>query len=196
MNRKDGPYDWEIVEFEKRHPKEYMVISKRGLTKYYHDEVQFINFEGFLTEQRIYNRLQQIYYFSIYKKHKNFQLWKKYTKMNIFKERSKEFGDQTLLNDNHLKELLLEVRESCRRLERIETFYTQTLSPMSLEDFKLYTEKQKERTLDTVRDIEEYILDLVLKKSEISMEMFMKKMRISKENSGIAEKKAPLLIGD
>ena len=45
-------------------------------------------------------------------------------------------------------------------------------------------------------DIEEYILDLVLKKSEISMEMFMKKMRISKENSGIAEKKAPLLIGD
>ena len=196
MNRKEGPYDWEIVEFEKRHPHEYMVISKRGLTKHYHDEVQFINFEGFLAEQRIYSRLQKIHYFSIYKKHKNFQLWKKYTKMNIFKERSKEFGDQTLLNDTHLKELLLEVRESCRRLERIETFYTQTLSPMSLEDFKLYAQKQKERTLDTVRDIEEYILDLVLKKSEISMEMFMKKMRISKENSGIAEKKAPLLIGD
>ena len=28
------------------------------------------------------------------------------------------------------------------------------------------------------------------------MEMFMKKMRISKDNTGIAEKKAPLLIGD
>lgn len=39
MNRKDGPYDWQIVEFEKRNPLEYMVISKRGLTKYFHNEV-------------------------------------------------------------------------------------------------------------------------------------------------------------
>lgn len=66
-----------------------MVISKRGLTKYYFNEVEFINFEQFLAEQKIYNRLQKIYYFNIYKKYKNFQLWKKLTSMNVFKERSK-----------------------------------------------------------------------------------------------------------
>lgn len=85
MNRKDGPYDWQIVEFEKRNPLEYMVISKRGLTKYFHSEVEFINFETFLAEQKVYNRLQKIYYFKIYKKYKNFQLWKKLTSMNVFK---------------------------------------------------------------------------------------------------------------
>ena len=89
MNKKEGPYDWEIVEFEKRNMNEYMVISKRGLTKYLGKEVEFINFETFISEQKIYNRLQKIYYFNIYKKHKNFQLWKKLTSVNIFKERSK-----------------------------------------------------------------------------------------------------------
>lgn len=37
MNRRDNPYDWQIVEFEKKNPQEYMVISKRGLTKYLHN---------------------------------------------------------------------------------------------------------------------------------------------------------------
>ena len=66
-----------------------MVISKRGLTKYFHDEVEFINFDTFLSEQKIYNRLNQIEYFKMYKKHKNFQVWKKETSMKIFNKRSK-----------------------------------------------------------------------------------------------------------
>lgn len=36
MNRRSNPYDWQIVEFDKKDPREYMVISKRGLTKYLH----------------------------------------------------------------------------------------------------------------------------------------------------------------
>ena len=39
MNRRSNAYDWQIVEFDKRNPKEYMVISKRGLTKYLNNEV-------------------------------------------------------------------------------------------------------------------------------------------------------------
>jgi hypothetical protein len=62
-----------------------MVISKRGLTKYYQNEVEFINFETFLLEQKIYNRLQKIFYFRIYVKLKNFKLWKKLTSIIIFR---------------------------------------------------------------------------------------------------------------
>ena len=38
MNRRSSPYDWQIVEFDKKDPNEYMVISKRGLTKYFNNE--------------------------------------------------------------------------------------------------------------------------------------------------------------
>lgn len=180
MNRKEGPYDWEIVEFEKRNPHEYMVISKRGLTKYTGTEVEFINFETFLADQKIYERLQQIHYFRIYKKYKNFQLWKKLTTANVFKERSKEFADRTLIMDSYLKELLFAIKDKCQKLERIETFYTQTLSSMRLPDFKAYALQERNKTLNSVRSTEEAILALLLEKTEISMEVFMKKMRISK----------------
>lgn len=70
-----------------------------------------MNFESFLAEQKTYDRLQQIYYFKIYKKHKCFQLWKKLTSVNIFKERSKQFTEKTILADSYLKELLYEVKE-------------------------------------------------------------------------------------
>lgn len=53
---------------------------------------------------------------------------------------------------------------------------------MSLESFKVYTEKEKNKTLDIIRSIEETILTILLEKSEISMEVFMKKMRISKDH--------------
>ena len=70
MNRREGPYDWQIVEFEKKDPREYMVISKRGLTKYQESEVEFMRFEQFLEEQRIFNRLQLIDYFRLYSRKK------------------------------------------------------------------------------------------------------------------------------
>ena len=135
-----------------------MVISKRGLTKYYGKDVEFINFETFLANQKIYNRLQRIYYFKIYKKYKNFQLWKKLTSVNIFKERSLQFSDRTLIMDSYLKELLFDLRQKCQKLEKIETFYTQTLSSMKLEDFREYSAKERNKTLNTVRSIEESIL--------------------------------------
>ena len=120
MNRRSNPYDWQIVEFDKRDPREYMVISKRGLTKYLNNEVEFMKFEQFLEEQKVFNSLNRIDYFRLYAKKKYYQIWKKFTSMVIFKERSKEFAEETLLNDLHVKEAILESRRICRKVENIE----------------------------------------------------------------------------
>lgn len=32
LNKRDDPYDWQIVDFDKRNPKEYMTISSRVFT--------------------------------------------------------------------------------------------------------------------------------------------------------------------
>ena len=138
MNRRSNPYDWQIVEFEKKNPSEYMVISKRGLTKYIHSEVEFMKFEQFLEEQKVFSQLNRIDFFRLFGRKKYFQIWKKYTSMVIFKDRSKEFAERTLLNDLQIKESVLECRRVAKKVERIETFYCQTISSMSLEDFHLY----------------------------------------------------------
>lgn len=48
-----------------------------------------MKFEQYLEEQKIYKSLNNIDYFRLYAKKKHFQVWKKYTSMVIFKERSK-----------------------------------------------------------------------------------------------------------
>lgn len=89
MNRGAHAYDWQIVEFKKKNPQEYMVISKRGLTRYFYDEVEFLKFEQFLAEQQMFDKLSKINYFHQYSKVKHFQIWKRYTRMVNFRERSK-----------------------------------------------------------------------------------------------------------
>ena len=93
MNKTNAfnPYEWKIVEFESRNPHEYMVISKRGLTKYYFKEVEFILFEQFIEEQKVYNRLSRINFFKLYHEQKYFQIWKKYSSVSVFKLRFKMF---------------------------------------------------------------------------------------------------------
>ena len=186
MNRRDNPYDWQIVEFEKKDPQEYMVISRRGLTKYVGKDVEFMRFEQFLEEQRIYNRLNQIDYFRLYAREKNFKLWKKYTGMKIFRDRSKEFEVQSLYSDEQLQSIIFESRRICKKIENIETFYCQTLSSMSIEDFHLYVESEKIKTMEKVTRIEETMLEVIRERGSESMEMFMKKMRIAQEKGTVS----------
>ena len=195
MNRRSNPYDWQIVEFEKKNPSEYMVISKRGLTKYIHSEVEFMKFEQFLEEQKVFSQLNRIDFFRLYGRKKYFQIWKKYTSMVIFKDRSKEFAERTLLNDLQIKESVLECRRVAKKVERIETFYCHTISSMSLEDFHLYAENEKNKTIARIGEIERLLLDTIKEKAEVSMNLYMKKMRIASEKAG-SDRKIPLLIGD
>ena len=175
-----------------------MVISKRGLTKYYYKEVEFIPFEQFLEEQRIYNKLSRIGYFKYYYHQKYFQIWKKFSSVSVFKLRFKMFEELTLLADTYLNEMRHDIKKLCQNIESVQTFYTQTLSNMEIEDFKLYAVNEKNKTVGKIKEIEGLIFDNLKEKTTKSMDVFMKKMRISKESqkNSLEEKKIPLLIGD
>jgi hypothetical protein len=99
-----------------------MVISKRGLTKYYFKEVEFIPFEQFLEEQKIYNRLSLINYFKYYYHQKYFQIWKKFSSVSVFKLRFKMFEEVTLFADMYLNEMRNDIKKLCQNIESIETF--------------------------------------------------------------------------
>lgn len=52
LKKKDNPYNWEIVDFDSRDPSDYMVISKRGLTRYVHNRPEFMSFDAFTNEAK------------------------------------------------------------------------------------------------------------------------------------------------
>lgn len=91
-----------------------------------------------------------------------------------------------------------DIKKLCQNIESVQTFYTQTLSNMEIEDFKLYAVNEKNKTVGKIKEIEGLIFDDLKEKTTKSMDVFMKKMRISKESqkNSLEEKKIPLLIGD
>ena len=67
---------------------------------------------------------------------------------------------------------------------------------MSIDDFHLYAENEKSKTVSKVKSIEGEMLEMLKDKIEISMNLYMKKMRIVSEKASSSERKIPLLIGD
>ncbi len=79
-----------------------------------------------------------------------------------------------------MNELRIDLRKLCQNMQTIQTFYTQTLSNMEIDEFKLYAASEKNKTIAKIKVIENLILDQLKQKTAKSMEVFMKKMRISK----------------
>lgn len=63
LNKCGDPYDFKIVEFEERDPKEYMTISARGITHFLYDEAIFLTIEEWEREARLYQRIRSIEFF-------------------------------------------------------------------------------------------------------------------------------------
>ena len=47
-----------------------------------------------------------------------------------------------------------DIKKLCQNIESVQTFYTQTLSNMEIEDFKLYAVNEKNKTVGKIKDIE------------------------------------------
>lgn len=54
LNKRDHAYDYQIVEFEDRNPKEYMTISAKGITYFQNDDATFLTIEEWQREAKLY----------------------------------------------------------------------------------------------------------------------------------------------
>lgn len=54
LNKCEQPYDFKIVEFEERDPREYMTISARGITHFLDDDATFLTIEDWEHDAKLY----------------------------------------------------------------------------------------------------------------------------------------------
>ncbi len=60
LNKKSHAYDFYIVEFDKRNLKEYMTISKRGITHYQDGVGEFMTINQWKRDANMFNKLRNI----------------------------------------------------------------------------------------------------------------------------------------
>lgn len=50
LNRREHPYDYQIVTYAQRNPQEYMTISSQGVTLYHDKEAEFLTQHQWLAD--------------------------------------------------------------------------------------------------------------------------------------------------
>ncbi len=86
------PYDLHLVNFQELESnhlrskgsslKEFITISRKGITFFSKDESTFISLEEWTREAKLFNSLIKLSYFRQYKIWKNFSIWRKFIRLN------------------------------------------------------------------------------------------------------------------
>jgi dynein heavy chain len=152
-------------------------------------------------EVKMFHRLRQIPFFAKYKIWKNYSLWKKYTRRNIMKDRSKLLSQHLFFLDKHLRRPLLEVRNICLHLSKLEYMDLSSSEPVKYDDFRTLQENYRVTLMDKKFDtLENAIKDLILNSCSTSLISFKEENRIPNKDpdnpSADQEEPAPLLVGD
>jgi dynein heavy chain len=116
LNRYEHPYDWRIVEFDRRNREEYMTISVRGITKYVDGGIEFQEIGTWERERTTFLKLKRIGFFKTYKMWKTFCVWKRLMRHNIMSECAKLIHLKIFYLDRNLRKPLLDIRTFCCRL--------------------------------------------------------------------------------
>ncbi|KAL4466850.1 hypothetical protein ABPG74_010447 [Tetrahymena malaccensis] len=200
LNKNSNPYDFKIVEFDARNPKEYMTISARGITHFIDDQAEFKTIEEWERESKMFHQLLEIEFFKQYKKWKNFSLWKKLMRRNMMRECSHVLSQQLFSVDRNLQPALLEIRGLCLMSQEFRYMEMNINQPLKYEEFKKTQESYRVTATDYKLDkLENGIKELVMSNCKRSLQAFKEENRIPSNDANDTDElkeKAPLLVGD
>ncbi|EGR30170.1 hypothetical protein IMG5_139330 [Ichthyophthirius multifiliis] len=201
LNKCSNPYDFKIVEFDKRNTHEYMTISARGVTHFVNDEAVFKTIQEWERESQMFYKLLEIEFFKQYKKWKNFSLWKKLMRRNMMRECSYVLSQQLFIVDRNLQPALLEIRNLCLESQEFSYVDLSMGPPQKYEEFKKSQENFRISSTDfKLEKLENNIKDIILNNCSKSLEVFKEENRIpsmeTKQDESKFKQKTPLLVGD
>ena len=198
LNRKEDPYDFEFVTYQKRNPKQYLTISSRGVTYYTDGSTEFLSLEEWDREYNLYKRLKKINFFNQYKKWKNFSLWKNLRRRNMIKVRGEFLKGQLFILDDTLREPVLSLRTQTYRIMKADIIDLSTEDIRTLPHFNKDQNEKREKIAKLLEEIEGNIQSVIAKACSDSMEQFHKDNRttIQKQDSEQEANPDPFLIGD
>jgi dynein heavy chain len=204
LNRKEGPYDFEFVNYNKRNPNEYLTISSRGVTYFLNGVAEFITIEEWHREYMVYQKLKDIPFFKQYKLWKNFSIWKNSRRRTMMEVRSSFLEKELFILDKTLRDAMFNVRTNIFKIMRWELIDLNTEEVRTIEKFNADQDKKRTQIASQLEEIENNIKTVVVTACRESMEHFHKENRTSihkdkEEEEDEVEKEEqqdPFLVGD
>ena len=99
-------------------------------------------------EVKMYHKLREFPFFKKYKIWKNFSLWKKLMRRNIMKDCSNVLSQQLFVLDKHLRRPLVEIRNICLHISKLEYMDLSFTEPVKYEEFRTLQENYRVTLMD------------------------------------------------
>ncbi|XP_036729228.1 dynein heavy chain 6, axonemal [Balaenoptera musculus] len=125
-------YNLKVVNYENISKNDYYTISKNAVTHVYNDDVEFIEIDRWEQEYLYHRELTKIPVFSLFRKWKAFNVWKKNVRSKKISGCRKSLQKDLFIVNHYLRPALLKINELCYQLSFmglccIEKYHTYTL---------------------------------------------------------------------
>ncbi|KAJ8313399.1 hypothetical protein KUTeg_009027 [Tegillarca granosa] len=126
-------YNLKVVSHEQISKQDYCTISKKGVARMRSDdETEFVTLDRWEQEYKYFQNLVKIRTFSLFRKWKAFNVWRKNVRTKRIQACTKALDENLFIVNPSLRPALLNVREMCHRISdmglcKVEKKHTYTL---------------------------------------------------------------------
>uniref|UniRef100_A0A8C8Z9L8 Dynein axonemal heavy chain 6 n=1 Tax=Prolemur simus TaxID=1328070 RepID=A0A8C8Z9L8_PROSS len=146
-------YNLKVVSYENLNKNDYYTISKKAVTHIYNDDIEFIEIDRWEQEYLYHRELTKIPIFSLFRKWKAFNVWKKNVRSKKITACRKSLQKNLFIVNPYLRPALLKINELCYQLSFMGLCYIEKSHTYTLYEFKAV---QVVRLAEVIERLEEF----------------------------------------
>ncbi|XP_037662920.1 dynein heavy chain 6, axonemal isoform X2 [Choloepus didactylus] len=129
-------YNLKIVSYENINKTDYYTISQKAVTHTFNEETEFIELDRWEKEYLYHRELTKIPIFSLFRKWKAFNIWRKNVRSKKITGCRKSLQKNLFIVNTYLRPALLKINEMCYDLSSMGLCYIEKGHTYTLQEFK------------------------------------------------------------
>ncbi|XP_055256564.1 dynein axonemal heavy chain 6 [Moschus berezovskii] len=129
-------YNLKVVNYENINKNDYYTVSKKAVTHVYNNDIEFIKIDRWEQEYLYHRELTKIPIFSLFRKWKAFNVWKKNVRSKKISGCRKSLQKDLFIVNHYLRPALLKINELCYQLSFMGLCSIEKCHTYTLQEFK------------------------------------------------------------
>uniref|UniRef100_A0A8C4FET8 Dynein axonemal heavy chain 6 n=1 Tax=Catagonus wagneri TaxID=51154 RepID=A0A8C4FET8_9CETA len=162
-------YNLKVVNYESINKNDYYTISKKAITHIYNDDIEFIEIDRWEQEYLYHRELTKIPIFSLFRKWKAFNVWKKNVRSKKISGCRKSLQKNLFIVNRYLRPALLKINELCYQLSYMGLCCIEKCHTYTLQEFKVAQVIRLEEVTERLEEFRNEAKDVVRKACRVAL---------------------------
>uniref|UniRef100_A0A8D0TJA1 AAA+ ATPase domain-containing protein n=1 Tax=Sus scrofa TaxID=9823 RepID=A0A8D0TJA1_PIG len=162
-------YNLKVVNYENINKNDYYTISKKAITHIYNDDIEFIEIDRWEQEYLYHRELTKIPIFSLFRKWKAFNVWKKNVRSKKISGCRKSLQKNLFIVNHYLRPALLKINELCYQLSFMGLCCIEKCHTYTLHEFKVAQVIRLEEVTERLEEFRNEAKDVVRKACRVAL---------------------------